>query len=336
MSYEEINVCISILAFIIATFLSVITILNQKEKKKLTFERLQILSPININGELKKELAVKYPGLVSSLFLLIANIRNTGDLSIRDHDIITPIKISFPEKIIDCVVIEENPKRIDVRLTKNYEENSVECNFELLNVRDYFTLRFVSLEKLSLPTIVSRIDSLPRINTSNFDANYSSENLVKRSFRKTLHVLRDTEFYMPIVAFTIPGLIILIGDLFLGAHFLQEFLLGHSLTFGSTIFMGMTLIGGAFMVLLGLLMRLVVSNYKSYSKFNKYFIAIKVLGIISLITSLFLAYHFLIDFMSGRGLEFGPTMLMVLLFVGGLFMILIGLVMHLVVSNQES
>ena len=49
-----------------------------------------------------------------------------------------------------------------IQLVK-YWGKSVHCKFNLLNPNDYFTLQFVSLEKLSTPEINPRIEGLSKI-----------------------------------------------------------------------------------------------------------------------------------------------------------------------------
>jgi len=337
IDYETIDVCIGLLAIIIGAIVPTVTYLKRKEKKKLTFKGLANLSHENIKGDLKDVLEIRYPDrLASDLFLLVANIRNTGDLSIRNYDIITPIKISFQEKFFDCLVTAVNQEGMDVPLTINHDDNSVECNFELLNVRDDFTLTFVSLEKLSIPKIICRIDGLSKIHTSNFDIIYSYLNPVKRGLKKIINVLRDTDFTKPIFTFTLPGIIMLIASFIMGFNLLQTYAMGRSLNFGHTVLTVLLLIGGAFMVLLGILIHLAILNYKSYKKFNKPIVPIVVLGSLLLIGSLYQGTIFLQTYAMGGSLNFGTTMAMIMLFVIGVLMVLISLMMYLVFSNNKS
>ena len=156
----------TILAFIgvIAT-ISVPLILHYmgNKKKRLVFKELQNLSVIDVRRkDFKDKIEIKYAGkLVDNLFVSTAKIKNKGNLPIKESEILKPIEITFDKKILDCNVIEVSPRGIDVTLNTNSEGNSIRCEFNLLNPRDYFTLQFVSLEKLSTPVIISRITGLP-------------------------------------------------------------------------------------------------------------------------------------------------------------------------------
>lgn len=255
MDYQIFGIYIGLIGVLVAVVVPTVTYFKQKEKKKLTFERLQSLSLININDDFKDKLEIKYADrVIRSLFLLTASIQNNGNLSIKKNDIITPIKISFPEKIIECVVLEENPKGIDVHLTINNDENLVECNFDLLNVGDYFTLKFVSLEELSLPTIIARIDGLSNISIS---SSFSDDSYLKpmgHGFNILFLVLKDMEFNKPIFTFTLPGIIFLIAGLYLGNYFLQTFAIGGSLSFGPTMLMALFIIVGTFLAMTGIIL----------------------------------------------------------------------------------
>jgi hypothetical protein len=135
----------------------------QKKKKSLIFEELQNLSVINIKNDFKDKIEIKYANkLVTNLFVLTAKIKNNGNTSIKKNDIVSPVRISFNENFIECIVIGSSPEGIEINL-QVINDNTVECDFNLLNPRDHFTLQFMSLERLSIPKIVSRIDGLSKV-----------------------------------------------------------------------------------------------------------------------------------------------------------------------------
>ena len=133
----------------------------QNKKKKLIYEEIQNLSVINVKNDFKDKIEIKYDDkIVDNLFVLTAKFKNKGSLSIKENDIIKPIEIIFDKKILKPDVIETSPQGIEVQLDTVSEGKSVHCKFNLLNPDDYFTLQFVSLEKLSTPTIISRIEGV--------------------------------------------------------------------------------------------------------------------------------------------------------------------------------
>ena len=241
----------------------------QREKKGLIFEEIQNLSVIDINSELKDKIEIKYADkLVNNFFVLIANIKNNGILSIKKNEIIAPIKITFKEKLLECVVTGVNSPGIEVDLKINKDENSVECSFNLLNPLDYITLQFVSLEKLSTPTIASRIDGLSNVNITSISDrgslhwvkydkdNYSNEYPFTHRLKVTFQYLKYMWYRQPLFFLSVTGLIMASIGILMGLKFVQDFLMGDYLRFGPTLLMVMLTIIGLFMVLTGVILYL--------------------------------------------------------------------------------
>jgi len=155
---------IGIIAVAAAIVVPIIVYYLQNKKKKLVFEEIQNLSVINVKKDFKDKIEIKYADkIVDNLFVSTARFKNKGTLPIKEKDIIKPIEIIFDKKILKADVIEVSPKGIDVELDTISEGKSVHCKFNLLNPNDYFTLQFVSLEKLSTPEINPRIEGLSKI-----------------------------------------------------------------------------------------------------------------------------------------------------------------------------
>ena len=155
---------IGIIAVATAIVVPIIVYYLQNKKKKLVFEEIQNLSVINVKKDFKDKIEIKYADkIVDNLFVSTARFKNKGTLPIKQTDIIKPIEIIFDKKILKADVIEVSPKGIDVELDTISEGKSVHCKFNLLNPNDYFTLQFVSLEKLSTPEINPRIEGLSKI-----------------------------------------------------------------------------------------------------------------------------------------------------------------------------
>ena len=150
--HMEIQTILAFIGVIATVSVPLILYYFGNKKKNLVFEELQNLSVVNIEKDFKEKIEIKYAGRsVNNLFVSTARIKNKGTLSVKKSEIIKPIEITFDKKILDCSVIEVNPKGIEVDVNTNSEGNSIECEFNLLNPRDYFTLQFVSLEKLPTP-----------------------------------------------------------------------------------------------------------------------------------------------------------------------------------------
>jgi hypothetical protein len=211
MDNQSYSLYIGVIGIVVAIVVPIIIYYKQKKKKRLIYEEVLNLSVISINKDFKDKIEIKYCGrLVDHLFVSTATLKNKGTLSVKKSDMIKPIEITFDTKILDCNVIEINPKGIDVSLNANSEGNSIKCEFNLLNPHDYFTLQFVSLEKLSTPTIISRIEGLSKVNiASKVDLN-SDRNILKTRILKKVPSIFTLLMLMSIYIFisTILGIII--------------------------------------------------------------------------------------------------------------------------------
>lgn len=185
----------------------------QNKKKKLVFEEIQNLAVINVKKDFKDKIEIKYAGkIVHNLFVSTARFKNKGSLSIKENDIIKPIEIIFVKKILEADVIEVSPKCIEVQLDTISEGKSVQCKFNLLNPNDYFTLQFVSLEKLSTPEINPRIEGLSKIDIVGSNGVQSYNNIAGITLPLVILTLstvlfiyygRPIDFYTRVVLFSV-------------------------------------------------------------------------------------------------------------------------------------
>ena len=77
---------------------------------------------------------------------------------------------------------------------------------------------------------------------------------MQHGFEVFVMVLKDIEFNKPLYYFTVPGLSLGIGGLYMGVNFLRTFAMGGSLQFGPTILMILLIVVGTFMALTGILL----------------------------------------------------------------------------------
>lgn len=96
-----------------------------------------------------------------------------------------------------------------------------------------------------------------------YDVDGSTLNPIQHGFEVFIMVLKDIEFNKPLYYFTVPGLSLGIGGLYIGAHFLQTFASGGSIEFGSTVLMILLIVIGTFMALTGILLHSVSTVMKS-------------------------------------------------------------------------
>jgi glycosyltransferase involved in cell wall biosynthesis len=87
-----------------------------------------------------------------------------------------------------------------------------------------------------------------------YDVGRSSLHPVQHGFEVFVMILKDIEFNKPLYYFTVPGLSLGIGGLYMGVNFLRTFAMGGSLQFGPTILMILLIVVGTFMALTGILL----------------------------------------------------------------------------------
>jgi hypothetical protein len=164
VDYGQYNLYAAIIIGFATISIAILLYLKQKKKIGLIYNQNQTLSLLSVKDNIKDKIEIKYDGQqVTNLYLTTASIKNIGNVPIRQSAFVSPIRIRYNEKIIDCTVIRMIPKGIDIKLNLNVDENLVECEFDLLNPKDSFTLQFISLEKLSKVSIICRIEGLSEI-----------------------------------------------------------------------------------------------------------------------------------------------------------------------------
>lgn len=163
---------IGIIGVAAAIVMPIIVYYLQNNKKHLAYNELQNISLVSVNDNVKDKVEVKYAGkVVNNLYLLTVLFKNTGRVPIKNSDIVSPIKLEYKQKFMECRVIDKSTAGLDIKLVSP-DENSVLINFNLLNPGEYFVLKFVSLSRLSDPKIVLRISGLSRINIGSTSNEY--------------------------------------------------------------------------------------------------------------------------------------------------------------------
>ena len=96
-----------------------------------------------------------------------------------------------------------------------------------------------------------------------YDVECSTLNPINHGLEVLVMVLKDIEFNKPLYYFTVPGISLGIGGLYMGAHFLQTFTMGGGLEFGPTVLMILLIVIGTFMALTGILLHSVSAVMKN-------------------------------------------------------------------------
>jgi glycosyltransferase involved in cell wall biosynthesis len=87
-----------------------------------------------------------------------------------------------------------------------------------------------------------------------YDVDGSSENPISHGLTVLLKILKDMEFNSPLYYFTIPGIALGTGGVYMGLSFLHTYYLGVSLNFGPTILMVLLTLIGTVMVFMGIML----------------------------------------------------------------------------------
>lgn len=96
-----------------------------------------------------------------------------------------------------------------------------------------------------------------------YDVEGSTKNPLIHGLEVLVMILKDMEFNKPLFYFTVPGLILGIIGLNMGAYFLQIFVRGGNLYFGPTILMSILIIVGVILATAGLIMHSLSSQMKA-------------------------------------------------------------------------
>jgi len=136
---------------------------DENPTKKLSARELQNSYSLSISGELSDKIRDRFGDLkLINLFVLKIKIENSGSM-VKHTDLIEPIELSFDNEFLECICIEKS-KGVNVILDNSLNYRKEYCRFDLMNPGDWFTLQFVSLQKLSTPIVNSRIAGFPKVN----------------------------------------------------------------------------------------------------------------------------------------------------------------------------
>lgn len=164
---------ISLPIAIIAILVSVWLYYKSRQRKTIACIFDQIGSPIEFKaGEaLDGAIEILYKGkAVKNIFLVRFKIRNTGNIPIRQSDIITPLTFIFEPDVVllrEPRVITQKPSNLNIEWklneTDNSPKNEISFLFDLLNPNDEISAEFLCTGDVNLPTVVARIEGVRNI-----------------------------------------------------------------------------------------------------------------------------------------------------------------------------
>ena len=177
-----INVILTAIA-VIAAIISVVLFVRTQRKKRLQCIKYNPIPLFKVKETVKEKIKIFYGDkIVENLFLMEMKIINSGNVSIRKDDIVSPIQFQFDDKtnVIDWSVINTKPKDIPANLVLlQNENNKVQCNFDLLNAKDELGLQFICTGKPTEITIHGRIEEVKEIKIVSEDAIKRKESIME-------------------------------------------------------------------------------------------------------------------------------------------------------------
>lgn len=163
---------LSIPIAVIAILVSIWLYYKSKQRKAIACVFDQIESPLEIKaGEaLDGAIRISYKGKsVRNIFLVRFKVKNTGNLPIRQTDIISPLTFRFEKDTVvlrEPRVIEQKPSNLRIKWgIKKTDEKEVIFLFDLLNPGDEVAAEFLCAGDAKLPNIMARIEGVTNVDT---------------------------------------------------------------------------------------------------------------------------------------------------------------------------
>ena len=136
---------IGALIALIATVITVLIFLAQRNRKSLSYEILSCIPVVSVSSEIEGKLKILFKGkAVTKVYLVIIKLSNLGNVPITSSDYEKPVRFKFHKgsKILTAEIAERSPKNLTVSFT--FDETIVKLEPALLNSGDYISLQFLA------------------------------------------------------------------------------------------------------------------------------------------------------------------------------------------------
>jgi hypothetical protein len=171
---QIITLPLTIIGIAVAAWLTIWVYRRGQQKRAITCTIEDVLSPIAIEaGEaLGGVIEIRYKGEpVENLFVVRANLKNSGNVAIRKSDVVEPIRFTFAEDaelIRQPVVLNRIPKELKIdwqipMVGNPPGVNSASLLLDLLNPREEMTVEFVCTGRIQMPKVEARIEGISKI-----------------------------------------------------------------------------------------------------------------------------------------------------------------------------
>lgn len=171
---QIISVPVAIIALLISVWLSVWLYRRGRQRRTLACEFDPIMFPIEIKaGEaLEGDLEIYYKGqAITSLFLVRAKLKNTGNMAIRKEHIVEPVTFTFgpdTELLRKPRVLEKKPENLEINWDfaedfPGLRARAMSLDFDLLNPGEELTAEFMCTGRSTLPKVTARIEGISEI-----------------------------------------------------------------------------------------------------------------------------------------------------------------------------
>jgi amino acid transporter len=160
---------ISLPVAIVAILVSLWVYLKSKPRPALAYQFDRILSLIDAGPTFEGDIEIRYNGqAVENIFVVLARLKNVGNVAIRRSDIVEPVAFTFAPGIKllrqpQCR--DKTPKNLKVdweieEMDPISKTSRVSLDFDLLNPGDEFVVSFLCTGKHELPEVTARIEGI--------------------------------------------------------------------------------------------------------------------------------------------------------------------------------
>jgi len=198
------NLITIILAILIPIFTLLLWHLFQREYKSLIITVRSDVPIITVEGKYAEDIELKYKSKpVSSLYVVDFEIKNDGNIPIRQSDFDESIELRFPGKIIvSPEVVTAIPNTIEPSILLK-DSSAIQISPLLLNPNDAFIIRiFLSNRNQANPitSVKSRIAGVNNVKIMNLSENIESSNSFwSNSIKNIIAILGTTITFILIV-----------------------------------------------------------------------------------------------------------------------------------------
>jgi len=164
---------LSLLVAVIAIAVSVWLYRRSRKRRALACEFQSIEFPIEVKaGEAYGgDIEIRFrDNPIENLFLVRTRLKNTGNMPIRESEVIQPVTFEFDSdsEVLLPTISDRRPENLRThwrngKISLNFDPRVWPLNFDLLNPDDEVTAEFLCTGKVAIPKVAARIEGISEI-----------------------------------------------------------------------------------------------------------------------------------------------------------------------------